>query len=84
MAANTLGQFGPDLVQFLWNLANHPAQLTCGFNIETAVDISNEQAMDYRKPRGLKHHENRLRLLTRLYERVTNRVLGATKRPPLT
>ncbi len=63
---------------FLWNLANHHAQLTCGFNIETAVNISNEQAMDYRKIRGLKYHENRLRLLTFLYEGVTTRVLGAT------
>jgi hypothetical protein len=52
MVANTLGRFGPDLLQFLWNLANHNAQLTCGFNIETAVNISSEQAMDYRKLRA--------------------------------
>ncbi len=46
MVSNTLGLFGPDLLQFLLNLANHHAQLTCGFNMETAVNISDEQAMD--------------------------------------
>ncbi len=76
--ANTLGQFGPDLIQFLWNLANRHAQLTCGFNTETAVNISHEQAMDSRELRGLKHHENLLRLLTCLCKGVTTRVLGAT------
>jgi hypothetical protein len=46
MLANTLGQFSPDLLQVLWNLANHHAQLTCGFNMETEVNILDEQAMD--------------------------------------
>jgi hypothetical protein len=78
MVATTLGQFGPDLLHFLWNLADHHAKLTCGFNIGTAVTTSNEQAMDYRKLRGLKYHENRYRLLTCLYEEVATRVLGAT------
>ncbi len=32
MVAETLGNFGPDLLQFLWNLANHLAQLICGVN----------------------------------------------------
>ncbi len=59
MVANTLGQFGPNLLQFLWNLADHHAQLTYGLSIDTAVHLSTEQEMDYRKLRGLKCHENR-------------------------
>ncbi len=65
-------------LQFLWNLASHYAQLTCGFNLETAVNTSDEPAMDYSKLQGLKYHEKHLRLLTYLYEGVTTRVLGAT------
>ncbi len=78
MVANTLGQFGLDLLQFLWNLANHHAQLTCGFNMETAVNISDEQAMDYSKLCCLKYSKNCLCLLTCLYDAVNTRILGAT------
>jgi hypothetical protein len=37
MAANTLGQCGPDLLQFPWNLraADHHTRLNVGFSIET-------------------------------------------------
>jgi hypothetical protein len=35
MVANTLGQCGPDLLQFLWNLADHHTRLNLGFSIET-------------------------------------------------
>ncbi len=78
MVANTLGQFGPYLLQFLWNLADHHAQLTYGFSIDTAMHLATEQEMDYRKLRGLKYQENRLRLLTCLFEAVASRVFGAT------
>jgi hypothetical protein len=74
MVPNTLCEFGPEL----WTLSNHHVQLNCGFNIETAVDISDEQAMDYRKLRDLKYREKRLRLLTCLYKGVATRVLGVT------
>jgi hypothetical protein len=78
MVANTLGHFGPDLPQFLWNLVDHHAQLTYDFSIDTAVHLSTEQEMDYRKLRGLKYHENQLRLLTCRFKAVTLPVFGAT------
>jgi hypothetical protein len=44
---------------FLWNLADHHAQLTYGLSIDTAVHLrlstDSEQEMDYRKLRGLKY-----------------------------
>jgi hypothetical protein len=52
IVANTLGQFDP----YNFYGINHHAQVTCGFNIETTVNISNEQAMDYHKLRCLKYH----------------------------
>jgi hypothetical protein len=78
MVANTLGQCGPDLLQFLWTLADHHAQLNLGFSIETAQHLSTQQDTDYRRLRGLKYHENRLRLLTFIFEAVTSRIYGAT------
>jgi hypothetical protein len=56
MVANTLGQCGPDLLQFLWNLADHHTRLNLGFSIETTNSLSTqlEQSMDYRKLRGLR------------------------------
>ena len=39
---------------------------------------STQQTIDYRRLRGLKYHENRLRLLTFVYECITTRILGQT------
>ncbi len=58
MVANTLGQCGPDLLHFLWNLADHHARLNLGFSIETTNNLSAQQRKDYRKLRGLIYHEN--------------------------
>ena len=80
MLANTLGQCGPDLLQFIWTLADHNAQLHLGFSVKTAHDLSTQQDTDYRRLRGLKIHENSLRLLTFIFEAVTvtSRIYGAT------
>jgi hypothetical protein len=78
MVANTLGQCGPDLLQFLWNLADHHTRLNLGFSIETTNNLSTQQSMDYRKLRGLKYHENRLRILTCVFEAAATRVFGST------
>ena len=37
IVANTLGQFGADTLQFLWNLADHEAKSTFGFTIDSPV-----------------------------------------------
>jgi hypothetical protein len=86
IVANTLGQFGPDTLQFLWNLADHEAKNTFGFTLDSPVTDnlsqtsppSTQQENDYRRLRGLKYHENRLRLLTCVYEGVTTRIIGQT------
>ncbi len=87
--ANSLGQliFGADTLQFLWNLAYHQAKNTFAFAIDLPAYItsqfllpSTQQESDYRhrRLRGLKYHENRLRLLTCVFEGVTTRIIGQT------
>jgi hypothetical protein len=86
IVANTLGQFGDDTLQFHWNLADHQAKNTFGFTIDPpAQDLmsqssppSTQQEDDYRRLRGLKYHENRLRLLTCVFEGITTRIIGQT------
>ena len=86
IVTNTLGQFGADTLQFLWNLADHQAQNTFGFTIDSPVNDtlsqlsppSTQQENDYRRLRGLKYHKNRLRLLTCVFEGVTTRIIGQT------
>jgi hypothetical protein len=86
IVANSLGQFGADTLQLLWNLADHQATTSFGFPIEgnAPTNLSNcsppstQQTIDYRRLRGLKYHENRLRLLTCVYECITTRILGQT------
>ncbi len=68
IVANTLGQFGADTLQVLWNLANHQAQNAFGFTVDSPANValaqssppSTQQENDYRRLRGLKYHENRL------------------------
>ena len=38
IVANTLGQFGSDTLQLLWNLADHEAKTTFGFTIDFPVN----------------------------------------------
>mmetsp|Transcript_52383 Transcript_52383/g.109281 ORF Transcript_52383/g.109281 Transcript_52383/m.109281 type:complete len:515 (-) Transcript_52383:93-1637(-) len=78
MVANTLGQCGPDLLQFLWTLADHHAKLNLGFSTDNTSSLSSQQEADYRKIRGQKYHEIRLRILTCLFESVATRVFGKT------
>ncbi len=47
-------------------------------NLSQTSPPSTQQENDYRRLRGLKYHENRLRLLTCVYEGVTTRIIGQT------
>ncbi len=68
IVANTLGQFGADTLQFLWNLADHQARNTFGYTIDSPVNDtlsrfsppSTQQENDYRRLCCLKYHGNRL------------------------
>ena len=41
--------------------------------------IDSQQAIDYRRVRGEKYHENRLRLLTCIFEAINERILDVTR-----
>ena len=81
IVATSLGQCGPDTLQFLWNLADHQSQTTFGFTINTQINTAfsppnTQQENDYRSLSGLKYHENRLKLLTCVFECITARIIG--------
>ena len=82
MVTNSLGQCGPDLLQFLWNLADHYAQTMFGFSLDENTTQSStpstQQAANYRKLRGQKYNENRQRILTCIFEGITTRLYGIT------
>ena len=85
MVANTLGQLGPDCLQFLWILADNDAQIQLHPDLESLPnDITTQgnnnspYSIDSQRQRGRKYHDNRLRLLTCIFEAVTERIFGAT------
>ena len=83
IVANSLGQFGADTLQFLWNLADNHAQTTTGLSLDIPHSQSHsppstQQDTDYQRLRGLKYHDNRLRLLTCVFEGITTRIIGQT------
>jgi len=85
IVANTLGQCGPDCLQFLWILADHavktqqhPETDYLGDDYPTSGQSTSSISEDYRHQRGRKFHENRLRILTHTYEAVTERIYGTT------
>jgi hypothetical protein len=80
----SLGQFGADTLQLLWNSADHQTTTLFGFAIDVddtrtmSSPPSTQQTIDFRRLRGLKYHENCLRLLTCIFECVTTRIIGQT------
>jgi len=83
IVANSLGQFGADTLQLLWNLADNHAQIATGFshNISHSHSTSppsTQQDTDNQRLRGLKYHDNRLRLMTCVMEGITTLIIGHT------
>ena len=85
MVANTLGQLGPDCLQFLWILADNDAQTQLHQDLEslpnhvmTQGNNNSSYSIDSQCQRGRKYHDNRLRLLTCVFEAVTERIFGTT------
>ena len=88
MVANMLGQCGPDCLQvlwdclqFLWILADNDAQTQLHPDLESLPKDINTQgnnnspySIDSPRQRGRKYHDNRLRLLTCIFEAVTERI----------
>ena len=85
MVANTLGQCGSDCLGFLWLMADYATQTQHGFSLDDLNNscsnehiFTSQQAIDYQRVRGKKFHRNRLRLLTCIFEAITERLLGVT------
>ncbi len=85
MVANTWGQMGPDLLRFLWALANYAAhQQTELLPIRDRVtpprsgDDDETRQRSAKILRGRLYHDYRLRMLTVIYESVAERVFGRT------
>jgi hypothetical protein len=85
MVANTWGQMGPDLLRFLWALANYAAhQQTELLPIRDRVSAPRSGDDDETRQRSAKilrgrlYHDYRLRMLTVIYESVAERVFGRT------
>ena len=81
MVANTLGQCGPDCLQFLWILADndaqHPNLESLPNDITTQGNNNSPYSIDSQRQRGRKYDDNRLRLLTCIFEAVTEHIFGA-------
>ena len=67
----------------LWLTADHAAQTQYGFILDGVKNnclnehiIDLQQAIDYRRVREKKYHENSLRLLTCIFEAINERILG--------
>ena len=82
MVTNSLGQCGQDLLQFLWNLADHYAQTMFGFSLDENTSQSSapstQQAANYRKLQGQKYNENCQRILTCIFKGITTCLYGIT------
>jgi hypothetical protein len=73
------------MLQFLWILADHavktqqhPEPDYLWDEYPTSGPSATSISEDYRRQRGRKFHENRLRMLTHIYEAVTERIFGTT------
>jgi hypothetical protein len=80
MICNTLGECGPDMLHFLWNLADRSARHHFGFNpIGQSRDLMSQPAdqdRDFRRLRGKLFNDYRLRVQSAIFEAVTMRVYG--------
>jgi hypothetical protein len=89
LAANTFGQFGPEFLRFLWTLADHAARyyipvplpvlpLSSGNAPFDSEDQDFSQVVRFKHLRGRIFAQDRLQVLTAIYEAVTHRVHGHT------
>ena len=87
--ANSWGVCGPDLLRFLWAVADHAARnayslpldriLTLSQPAHSEIDPPSEATMlSFKILRGRLNLDYRLRLLTAIYEAFTERVFGRT------
>ena len=83
LACNSLGQCGPDLLCWLWILADRSARLQSGLNpLAFQAPLSSSSAEDdphdVEQQRAYVFRDNKLRVLAAIFEAVTERVHGRT------
>ena len=87
LVATTLGVFGPDLLRFLWAVADHAARYAFDLPLDVYLSLSQpstdvsertseKETIAFKVLRGRLYNEYRLRTLTAVYEAVTSRVFG--------
>ena len=92
LVVNTWGVFGPDLLRFLWAVADHDDAarnaMTLPFDglsqslsqppSSVSDSLSEEQLLSFKILRGRLYVDYRLRLLSTVHEAFTERVFGRT------
>ena len=89
LVANSWGVCGPDLLRFLWAVADHAARNAHSLPLDRILTLSQPALSEHDPPseaqllsfkilRGRLNYDYRLRLLTAVYEAVTERIFGRT------
>jgi hypothetical protein len=89
LIANSWGGGGPDLLRFLWAVADHAARNAHSLPLDRILTLSQPafsehdppseaQLLSFKILRGRLNYDYRLRLLTAVYEAVTERIFGRT------
>ena len=89
LVANSWGVCGPDLLRFLWAVADHAARNAFSLPLDKVLTLSHPAHSENEPPsdatmlsfkilRGRLNLDYRLRLLTAIYEAFTERVFGRT------
>ena len=87
LVANSFGQLGPEFLRFLWTLADHAARnyipvplpvLPLPFGADSSEEQDSPQVVRFKLLRSRIFAQDRLHVLTALYEAITHRVYGHT------
>ena len=89
LVTNSWGVLGPDVLRFLWAVADHAARNALSFPIDFYSSLSPPSSSDHAEPseaqllafrilRGRLNLDSRLRLLTAVQEAFAERVFGRT------
>ena len=87
LVASSFGVCGPDLLRFLWAVADHAARYAYDLPLDVYLSLSQpscdhdpvvdeKRKLSFKILRGRLYNEYRLRTLTAIYEAVTFRVFG--------
>ena len=82
LVSNSLGQFGPDLLRFLWGLADHAARNQVPVELQDLphldLDSPAPAQAAFQRLRSLIYVQASYRILAAVFEGVTERIYGRT------